>query len=322
MIETKLPPMVDQAVAEFQQWWVDLREHMVTAPSEDLPLYHYTNASGLTGILSCGDIWLTNILHLNDPSEFAYGMGLAKDLMRERLEKEQPIAQGLLALMAAALGEAKTFTSVMGFFVASFSSNGDELEQWRAYGDDGRGFSIGVAPKVFQMSSLIERPKRPPNEAIILSRVIYDEQTAVQRQRTVIDKIVQIASRFASSDYLQDSTALKQFYIKMLSGFLTAIVWNSITTKHPAYRAEQETRVILLNESVALAPYVKTRVRGSEIVPYIPFQMDLRAPGAIAGVVVGPAAALQAEHGVKCLLQSQEIDRNDVISGSKIPYRC
>jgi hypothetical protein len=207
--------------------------------------------------------------------------------------------------------------------VASFSSNGDELEQWRAYGDNGRGFSVGISSKVFKQSDTIDRSKRPPNESIFMSRVIYDEAIAIRRQRDVVDKIIEITARLVTRDALGDhSCDLNAFYVKMLSVVITALVWNSLTTKHPAYRGEQETRLILLNESTKLGPYVKTRVRGSEIVPYITYPMDLRGQEAIGGIVAGPAAAPQSEHAIRCLFDAQEIDPGDVIRRSKIPYRC
>jgi hypothetical protein len=44
----------------------------VNAPraiSSDAPLYHYTDAAGLAGMLQNKNIWLTSRLHVNDPSE-------------------------------------------------------------------------------------------------------------------------------------------------------------------------------------------------------------------------------------------------------------
>jgi hypothetical protein len=322
MQDPSLPSFALDAAAEFQGWWVDSRDNTLVLADDKLPLYHYTDARGLMGMVSTEEIWLTSILYLNDPGEFSYGMSLARDMMKERLEKEHPIIQAMLALMIVALNETKTFTSLMGLFVASFSSNGDELEQWRAYGDNGRGFSVGVSSKVFKQSDLIDRAKRPPNELIFMSRVIYDEAIAIRRQRDVVDKLVEIAARLVARDALTDDPgSLNAFYVKMLDVVISALVWNSLTTKHPAYRNEQETRLILLNESVKLGPYIKTRVRGSDIVPYIPYSIDLRGPGAIGGIVVGPAAAPQAEHAVKCLFDGQEIDPGDVIKRSKVPYR-
>ena len=39
----------------------------------------------------------------------------------------------------------RDFSKVFGFFIGSFSRASDDLAQWRAYGDKGRGFAIGLA---------------------------------------------------------------------------------------------------------------------------------------------------------------------------------
>jgi hypothetical protein len=43
---------------------------------DDLPdtLYHYTDASGLHGILENNSLWATHAAYLNDSQEFIYGM--------------------------------------------------------------------------------------------------------------------------------------------------------------------------------------------------------------------------------------------------------
>jgi hypothetical protein len=37
-------------------------------------IYHYTNDVGLKGILETGQLWLTDIFSLNDPSELTHGL--------------------------------------------------------------------------------------------------------------------------------------------------------------------------------------------------------------------------------------------------------
>jgi hypothetical protein len=54
----------------------DLRQSPVPANSS---VYHYTDAHGLKGIVEKDAIWLTNRVHLNDPTELAYGLGFAID---------------------------------------------------------------------------------------------------------------------------------------------------------------------------------------------------------------------------------------------------
>ena len=67
--------------------------------------------------------------------------------------------------------------------------------------------------------------------------------------------------------------------------------------------------------------YINTRVRGSEIVPFIEGDMPLRDKNGIFEIVVGPAA-LSAKDAVRSLLQSFGIELGDRIYASDIPYRA
>ena len=56
-----------------------------------------------------------------------------------------------------------------------------------------------------------------------------------------------------------------------------------------------------------------------QVVPYFNRPMLLRKPGAVIEVVIGPAAPMGAEDGVRTLLDKHKIKAR--ISRSKIPYR-
>lgn len=47
------------------------------------PLYHYTDARGLKGIIASQQVWFTHFAHLNDPTEMQFGMDVAKAVLAE-----------------------------------------------------------------------------------------------------------------------------------------------------------------------------------------------------------------------------------------------
>lgn len=104
-------------------------------------LYHYTTSAGLRGILQSGVIWLTDIFALNDPSELRHSVSHAEALLHLEARRGHPAAAVFARHFAEIMMDAPTV--VAHFFVASFSQNGDDLGQWRAYGDDGRGIALG-----------------------------------------------------------------------------------------------------------------------------------------------------------------------------------
>lgn len=112
-------------------------------------------------------------------------------------------------------------------------------------------------------------------------------------------------------------------FIQEFSRHLIAspLIWNALTSKHPAYAHEQEVRLVLIGTADKLVPFIKTRSRGSEIVPYIPHPWNVREPGSIAEVLVGPAAPPGAEQAVRMLLKAYGL-RDVEISRSAIPYRA
>src|ERR1035437_7092887 len=59
----------------------------LTARRRTRGLYHYTSASALIGILQSRAIWTTNIRFLNDTTEYAFALELARDVIQRRADK-------------------------------------------------------------------------------------------------------------------------------------------------------------------------------------------------------------------------------------------
>jgi len=89
-------------------------------------IYHYTDDAGLRGILQSGQLWLTNIFKLNDPSEIYHGFFRAIDLLKSKASNSQPehtkFADGLGGFI-----DRHGIEKLGQFFICSFSSSGDDL---------------------------------------------------------------------------------------------------------------------------------------------------------------------------------------------------
>ena len=78
-----LPPVLKTAVTEFNDW---SNAYLLAAEARNKvasPLYHYTDAAGLEGIVKNQQVWFTSYTHLNDPTEIKYGMSIASELLSE-----------------------------------------------------------------------------------------------------------------------------------------------------------------------------------------------------------------------------------------------
>ena len=213
------------------------------------------------------------------------------------------------------------FEKSLEFFIASFSRERDDLGQWRAYADNGRGFATGVAPRLFRV---VDQPAEGmlPEFA---GPVVYDLAQALGRQGEALDEAVKvfIEAVEANAEIVSEPAVGIAFMQALARETLAApIIWNCLTSKHPAYAHEREVRLVIMGTPEKLSPHVKTRLRGSEIVPYIAHSMPLRERYHIAEIVVGPAAPAGAERDLRTMLKSLGITEEFPISRSGIPYRA
>jgi hypothetical protein len=124
----------------------------------------------MLGIISNEQIWFTSIFHMNDPSELAYGIQIALDILRDQSKGGSTAVKAFCEWMVHVL--VKAGGEIFGFFVASFSQRPDDLGQWRAYADNGRGVAIGLAPKLFQV--VPGQSNLGLTEKTLVAHVIYD----------------------------------------------------------------------------------------------------------------------------------------------------
>ena len=314
-----LPAALQSAVAKYDAW---SHQHLLDEQAKtvvEMPLYQYSNAAGLKGIFDSRQMWFTDYRFLNDPSELSHGMDMAKDMLRNaKTGADRRV--GLFLDCVADLYSQDNVDSTLAFFVASFSRARDDLGQWRSYADNGRGFSVGFAPKMFRIQ---DDPSPSPDENAYLGPVLYKVPDVLSRHRLAIDQATGIflSAAEAEAELMRDGAIGYPFMLELAKHLIAApLIWNALTSKHPAYEHEQEVRLVMVGIADKLAPFVKTRARGSDLVPYIPHPWDVREPGAIVEILVGPAAPPDAEDAVKALLAGYGITGVDV-ERSDIPYR-
>jgi hypothetical protein len=273
------------------------------------PLCHYTDAAGLKGILEKEELWLTSALHLNDPAEFMFGREIAQEILKSYARPGGEDSN--TAYFADAIAES-AMASTPGIYVASFSQLRDDLSQWRAYGDNGRGVCIEFDPAPFTQFG-----------EFFGGEIRYGEDEAKQRHHPLIEKAIGILTRknVIGTFFLVSVGAFDGIDCNhILKPFNEMFVWNCLFTKHKAYEAEKELRFAVTGDPEGLRDLVKTRVRGSEIIPYIPLKLTLENKG-ITRIQLGPAAHPRVQDGIHHLLREHGYDETVLVPQSKIPYR-
>ncbi|MGZ9720292.1 DUF2971 domain-containing protein [Rhizobium miluonense] len=323
----KEPNVTLLPLAEFerQRWLLELRLKADLGEEERADevtgsLYHFTDERGLRGIIEGESFWCTDYRHLNDPTELFHGVdaaiSLAKSLPWPRTAQTAEFLDVLLDLFKSE----NLAAGHLRFFICSFSEHRDYLDQWRAYGDNGRGFAIGLSPKLFAVEERIG----PANERVFVGPVRYEPKAVRRRYAQSLQHALDTIVAAAESEWFRQlpQPARLLFYREIsLELAATAWIWNSLTSKHDAYQAEHEVRLVMLGTPDALNPYIKARTRGTETIPYVPYRMPLKEDGSLMEIVIGPTADNDAERRIKEMLRHLKVEGDVRIIRSTIPYR-
>src|ERR1700680_3576354 len=141
----RIPRKMTEALKKYERKATDvLQAFLSTVEAKPPPpmLYHYTNDAGLKGIIESGKLWFSDIFGLNDPSELRHGLSIAIDVIKSRTTANRPEVATFARLLER-LDMDSGIEEAAHFFICSFSGDGDDLGQWRAYADNGRGFALG-----------------------------------------------------------------------------------------------------------------------------------------------------------------------------------
>ena len=301
-----LPPALHEGPRQFRQWSQKRLLHIEQrAATPTQPLYHYTGEVALRGILRQQRPWCFSHRHQSDPTEFEYSLDLGRRALKEGMRSKDFFAQQLCGCLDDML-EHKGLASPFDFYLFSLSRHRDDLGQWESYGDKQQGFAIGFGLPLLQ-------PIQPTlnanaNENLHLGRVLYGDDQTLARHRLVIGKACEIASRVGHKNQAWLKVFRPYPFIRAMAEELLAsqFIWNCLTAKEKKFEPEQEIRGIIMGVSDLFAPYRKTLSdpsRGDRC--YIEHPLDLKAPGHIAEILVGPQATAGAEDMVRALLLAE-----------------
>jgi hypothetical protein len=270
---------------------IDYMQQREPLPAE---LFHYTSADGLCGIIDSGTIWLTNAAYVNDENELAYPVRLARQVVQSFNASEFTDRHVAFLGWVSSLIEAHTMYKT--WYIASFTTEGNSLSQWRAYCPIG-GYSVG-----FDARRLKARLPHAPTYSI--GKVIYDQSLQVERIKAVLRGYVSAWQQLrAEYSDLEDEE-----YDREVAAMCT--IWLSselIFFKIPAFASEGEWRM-------ALRPTgdqrVRFRSRHGMLTPYLVGRLvpsDERLP--LSRVLISPLGDIElSEHAAQSLLATNDYD--------------
>lgn len=311
-----MPNDMREAIAQFEKETDEIITGFCQKLDEISPpdfIYHYTNDVGLQGILESGKLWFTNIFNLNDPSELRHGC--------------QPIINILKTTTKGAPTELNIFSKKLSddlnelveriahLYIFSFSHNGDDLGQWRAYGDNGRGFALKFDCRTLEQAFINNGPDRNCTFPIK-----YEENSLREMSKKVIDQLTSYILLMQGKN-LKDEVF--DNYLTQLYDFLYVTALRlALFFKHKAYVNECEFRFFHLHRDDALEN-IKYRSRSHSLIQYKEFDWKSNSSSALKEIIIGPAAnKVGAEQFARnCLQKFYRENENIPINLSIIPYR-
>ena len=274
-------------------------------------LYHYTTQRGLLGVIKNNEIWATDIRYLNDASEFRLACDLAIEVIDQRIAARPDKAhRTALAEMKEAAG-----TSGINVSVVSFSTKGDLLSQWRAYGEVSSGFSLGFEYDTLKSAADAER--------WIITPCIYRRAEQIELMNALVDDVLEkliqeTAEETAEARHIHGGDMA--YYLHRYAGIF----------KDESFSEESEWRLISRPLNCTLPRYDYREGR-STIIPYYKFPLARDDAGnlLLKEVVVGPSPHPDlARRSVDSLLVKTRILKPPLapvtgakVRNSSIPYR-
>ena len=242
------------------------------------------------------EIWASAAPHMNDVREFSYGKGkLVKAL--KALEVTSPPDEEAQRLLIAIAEKAKG----EDLYCACFSAKADDLGQWRGYGDDGRGCCVG-----YDLEGLRQA------HSWLSGWVVYERESQNAIAARLADELVGMIS-----PHMPDQTGvdLSESARRALARLVPSTF---VFFKDPAFREEQEFRLVYAPLAEAKNLPVHFGERRGRIVPYVKLPFEDGAP--LREVWIGPHNDLgRTRPAIEHLVRERDLD-GIAVKPSKIPY--
>lgn len=290
-----------------------LPDHSVRGRERPGIIYHYTTTNGLIGILESNELWATDLNYMNDASELIYARELIAEVIAAKLTATvDPI---LMTFYERAVRMQEPGSR--GFYGVCFCEDGDLLSQWRAYGDRGGGYAIGLHAAEIGLGS------EPP---LCIRKTVYDPIRQRDLVEVTLDRTEHVLMELTRDVPAEAGDSIIPIVLHFLDDHLSEYTY---TFKNEAFREEQEWRVVLpilpyeRNESRRL---MRFRNSAGMLAPYILMNVSPtagvntgRIP--IARIVFGPTVDRRlTREALKDLLAKHGFPHVEVVP-SDIPLR-
>lgn len=258
-------------------------------------LYHYTTPDGLIGIVENRTLWATDVFYLNDSKEFALGIQIARDYMRDLKDRENSeCTVGRLEWLMSQFKDIGPLRKKT-VYVSSLSVEDDLLSQWRAYCGGG-GFAIG-----FKVGSLKELAAV---QGFVLERCIYEPG---EQNQIISEAVDSIAKPWLNSNAPWPEQPGEGPRFDACNKLVDELSRLSPILKNQAFHEENEYRLISEPSAHFVEGQKKFRAQRGLVVPYRDFKLNNSDLWRQVRAVVGPTPhPEQSKASVYALLRGRD----------------
>lgn len=192
-------------------------------------MYHYCSEEKFSKIIKSKNLWLTPVETMNDCEEIKHlyrnVWEKAKSLLLEKYKDDDWAVQ-----IIKIVDEHNNIIAIQTDmpYCSCLSNEGDLLQQWRFYADDGKGFSICFDSELLNVKSSLPHPNVRIKNAIGIGEVVYDFTQQVNILFWVVSQILD-QRQVNVSDWIYIITNLRYY---------------SAIFKNSTFYTEQERRII------------------------------------------------------------------------------
>ncbi len=287
---------------------------LILDPGRGRLIYHYTDLGALSSIVGNHELWLSNCQYSNDEDESRHGNEIARNVVGtylEKAKKKRP-RDPIMVEYAQALSSLVEKLPPEGFYICCFCEEDNLLSQWRSYGANGIGVSLGFDPMEFEAITGQDMPLG----VMRLWKVFYE----IDQQKDIVQRAIEYVWENRGAQNAQQLATRAadniQFFVP--------------TFKNADFREEKEHRLIFTpGPACPVKPHY--RVGRGMLIPYYSVRSLAEAAGRgspiapwklpLLTVMVGPSAQKRLNvESTKMLLQQNSYGLVEV-SSSATPYR-
>lgn len=283
-----------------------------TIPRVYTPLYHYTSANGLMGIIEKEGLkfWFSNANYLNDTSEGKDVLDLyrqACDQLRSTKEISHDFYQFAYQIepkqtmlhKVSSLNSGTYANCDCDIYMCCFSTQADSLPMWNYYVKDSKyqGYNIGISVTSFKQ-----------NSEITWAEVIYSDELKIKK---IKEFLLSISEFYGNADQVEIKSSVEVMQERWQYAF-----------KSHYFEHEREIRAILKIPKTGSDQYpVKFHVNSGILIPHVEYCFSgIRAQQITIGPLIDGETAKKsiAEYLVSC--GYPEMHNRIVLSKAPIRY--